>query len=131
MILPIDVRIDLTVPGSELVIKRQPNEDIYVVIRDAFDAAYKKLEDYERKLRGEVKTHQSPSHAMVTKLFPKSGYGFLEAPEGYEVYFHKNSVLNSAFSKLKIGTKVRYVEEPGEKGPQASTVAIVGKQGGY
>ena len=125
-----DVRIDLTVPGAELVVKRQPNEDIYVAIRDAFDVAYQKLEDHERRLRGEVKTHQAASHARVTKLFPESGYGFLEAPAGYEIYFHRNSVLNGAFNRLKIGTEVRYVEEQGEKGPQASTVVIVGKNRG-
>jgi ribosomal subunit interface protein len=122
-----NVQIDLAVRGAELMVKRQPNEDIYVAIRDAFDAVHQRLEDYERQLRGEVKTHQSASHARVIKLFPKSGYGFLEAPEGHEIYFHENSVLNGAFNRLKIGTKVRYVEEPGEKGPQASTVVIVQK----
>jgi len=125
-----NVRIDLTVPGAELVVKRQPNEDIYVAIRDAFDAAYQKLEDYERRLRGEIKTHEAAPHGRVIKLFPESGYGFLEAPAGYEIYFHRNSVLNGAFNRLKIGTEVRYVEEQGEKGPQASTVVIVGKNRG-
>ena len=125
-----NIRIDITVPGAELVVKHQPNEDIYVAIRDAFDAAHQRLEDYELRLRGEVKTHQAAAHTRVVKLFPKSGYGFLEAPEGHEIYFHKNSVLNGAFNRLKIGTEVRYVEEPGEKGPQASTVVIVGKHRG-
>jgi ribosomal subunit interface protein len=122
-----NVRIDLAVRGARLVVKRQPNEDIYVAIRDAFDAVHQKLEDYERQLRGEVKTHQTAPHARVIKLFPKSGYGFLEAPEGHEIYFHENSVLNGAFNRMKIGTEVRFAEEPGEKGPQASTVVIVGK----
>jgi ribosomal subunit interface protein len=122
-----DVRIDLTVPGSELIVRRQPNEDIYVAIRDAFDAAREKLADYERRLRGEVKSHRSAPSARVIKLFPKTGYGFLESPGGYEVYFHKNSVLQDAFKQLKVGTKVRYIEEQGEKGPQASMVKIAGK----
>ncbi|HXC61575.1 MAG TPA: HPF/RaiA family ribosome-associated protein, partial [Nitrospiria bacterium] len=122
-----NILIALAVRGAELVVKRQPNEDIYVAIRDAFDAVHQKLENYERRLRGEVKTHQTASHARVIKLFPKSGYGFLEAPEGHEIYFHENSVLNGAFNRMKIGTEVRFVEEPGEKGPQASTVVIVRK----
>ena len=41
-----NVRIDLTVPGSEMVIKREENEDLHVAIRDAFDAAKRKLKDY-------------------------------------------------------------------------------------
>ena len=31
-----DVRLDITVPGSELVVNREGNEDVYVALRDAF-----------------------------------------------------------------------------------------------
>jgi cold shock CspA family protein len=37
--------------------------------------------------------------------------------------------LHDAFDRLNIGTEVAFVEEPGKKGPQASTVKIVGKHG--
>lgn len=124
------VRIDITTPGAEIVIKRQPHEDIYVAVRDAFDAARRKLEDYERRVRGAVKLHETMPHARVSKLFPDKGYGFLEAPDGYEVYFHRHSVLNDAFDRMTVGTEVRFVEELGEKGPQASTVVIIGKRHG-
>jgi ribosomal subunit interface protein len=124
------VQVDLTVRGGELVIKRQPHEDIYVAIRDAFDAARRQLEDFERRLRGNVKVHTAPSQARVTKLFPDEGYGFIESPGGYEIYFHRNSVLGNGFDRLKSGTEVRYVEEAGEKGPQASTVTILRKRRG-
>ena len=43
------------------------------------------------------------------------------------MYFHKNSVVDTAFDKLDIGTEVRFVEEMGELGPQASTVHPIGK----
>jgi len=122
------VRIDLTVRGGEVVIKRQPHEDIYVAIRDAFDAAKRQLEDHDRRSRGAVKVHAEPVTARVTKLFRDEGYGFLESTAGYEIYFHRNSVLGKAFDSLKTGTKVRYVEESGEKGPQASTVKILRKR---
>jgi len=124
------VQIDLTVRGSELVVKRQPHEDVYVAIRDAFDAARRQIEEYERRLRGEIKVHEAPSQARVSKLFPGEGYGFLEAPNGYEIYFHRNSVLGDAFDRLTVGTEVRFVEEEGEKGPQASTVVIAHKRRG-
>ena len=32
--------------------------------------------------------------------------------------------MHGQFSKLKIGTEVRFAEEDGDKGPQASTVAV-------
>ncbi|HTO87542.1 MAG TPA: hypothetical protein VMR54_08440, partial [Thermoanaerobaculia bacterium] len=52
------VRIRLTVPGDEIDIDRQPEQDdVYVSIRQAFDAARRKLEDFERGQRGKVKTH--------------------------------------------------------------------------
>jgi len=41
-----NVVIDITVPGSELVIKREENEDLYVAIRDAFEAAKRKVKEY-------------------------------------------------------------------------------------
>ncbi|TAK09934.1 MAG: HPF/RaiA family ribosome-associated protein [Candidatus Manganitrophaceae bacterium] len=122
-----DVRIDLTVPGAELVIRREPNEDVYVAIRDAFDAARRQLEDFARRQRGDVKTHEASPYGRVSRLFPEEGYGFLETPDGREIYFHRNSVLHGGFEKLGIGSEVRFAEEEGEKGPQASTVAVVGK----
>ena len=127
---PFKVRIDLTVPGDELVVNRQADEDLYVAIREAFDAARRRLEDYVRRQRGAVKTHEAPPQARVSKLFPGEGYGFLETPDGHEIYFHRNSVLDGGFDRLEIGTEVRFAEEEGDQGPQASTVAIIGKQRG-
>ena len=120
-----NVRIDLTVPGNELVIKREPHEDLYVAIRDAFDAARRQLQDYQRRQRGHVKVHEEAPLARVSKLFPSDGYGFLETPDGREIYFHGHSVLGGGFSHLEIGTEVRFAEEDGDKGPQASTVIPV------
>ena len=56
------VRIDLVLPGTTLVVDREPHEhhaheDVMVAIRDAFDAARRQLEDYGRRQRAEVKTH--------------------------------------------------------------------------
>ena len=54
------VRIDLKVPGGEIVVSRDHNEDIQVALRDAFDAARRKLEDTARRKRGEVKSRSAP-----------------------------------------------------------------------
>ncbi|MBI4688414.1 MAG: HPF/RaiA family ribosome-associated protein [Nitrospirae bacterium] len=120
-----DVRIDMTVPGSEIVIRRQPHEDINAAIRDAFDAARRKLEDYTRRQRGHVKHHEEMPQARISSLSADKGFGFLATPDGREVYFHKHSVVNYDFKSLKVGMSVRFVEEKGEKGPQASTVTVV------
>jgi cold shock CspA family protein len=67
--------------------------------------------------------------AVVEKLFPQDGYGFLRTVDGSEVYFHSHSVLHGDFERLEIGSGVRLVAEAGEKGLQASTVEIVDKRG--
>ncbi|HEC17382.1 MAG TPA: HPF/RaiA family ribosome-associated protein [Sedimenticola sp.] len=126
------VRIDLKVPGKELVVTRghgqdHAHEDIYVAIRDAFNEMQRQLEDHARRQRGHVKEHVSPPHGKVSLLVPEEDYGRIETPDGRDIYFHRNSVLGDAFDRLEIGTEVRFDEEQGDSGPQASTVKVVGK----
>lgn len=128
------VRIDLTVPGAELVVTREPaehhaHEDVYVAIRDAFDAAQRRLADHRRRQRGDVKLHEGAPPARVARLFPQEDYGFIVTSDGRDIYFHRNSVLNDAFDRLEVGSEVQFAEEEGDKGPQASTVRLVGKRG--
>jgi cold shock CspA family protein/ribosome-associated translation inhibitor RaiA len=127
-----EVRIDITAPGEEIAVTREPSEhtayrDIQVALRDAFDSARRQLEDYVRRRRGLVKALETAPHARVSKLFPYEGYGFLSTPDGREIYFHRDSVLHEEFDQLQIGTEVTFVEEEGKKGPQASTVRPVGR----
>ncbi|MDO8990545.1 MAG: ribosome-associated translation inhibitor RaiA [Sideroxyarcus sp.] len=60
------VRIDLGVAGGEIVVNRDHAEDVYVALRDAFDAAKRQLEDYARKLRGAVKKHEAGTADAAT-----------------------------------------------------------------
>jgi ribosomal subunit interface protein len=121
------VRIDVILPGTAVVVNRAPlehhaHEDVFVAIRDAFDAARRQLEDYARRQRADTKRHVETPHGRVSKLFPD--HGFIATADEREVYFHQNSVLGGAFTTLAVGTPVRFVEEEGEKGPQASTVKV-------
>jgi cold shock CspA family protein len=61
----------------------------------------------------------------VIRIGPEEGW--IETPDGREVYFHEHSVLDAAFDRLEIGSEVAFVEEPGDKGPQASTVRLLGR----
>jgi ribosome-associated translation inhibitor RaiA len=59
---PYDFHISITLPDKEIAIHRahpldHAHEDPYVALRDAFRAARRKLEDYERKHRCDVKRH--------------------------------------------------------------------------
>ena len=128
------LRVDLTVPGREIVVKRDPSEhhaleDILVAVRDAFDAARRQLEDHARATRGDIKTHEAPSHGHITRLFRAQGYGFIRSSGGDEIYMHRNALLGKGFDALSEGDEVRYVvhDGEGEKGPQASSVIPLGK----
>lgn len=57
-----NVRVDLRVPGNEIAVNRDQHEDVYVALRDAFDAARRQLEDYARVQRGDVKHHEPTWH---------------------------------------------------------------------
>jgi ribosomal subunit interface protein len=129
---PFQARIDLTVPGGEIVVNRDPSngpghKDLNAVICEAFDNARRRLEEHVRRLRKEVKNHEAPAHARVSRLFLDEGYGFVQTADGREVYFHRHALLNGDFQKLQVGTEVTFAEEAGEKGPQASSLRLVGR----
>jgi cold shock CspA family protein/ribosome-associated translation inhibitor RaiA len=121
------VRIDLTVPGHEIVVAREPSqhhayEDVYVAVRDAFEAARRQLQDHVRRTRGSAKHHVPAGEGRIARLVRESGYGFIETTDGREVYFHRNAVVDDEFDALAAGVHVRFTEELGAKGPQATIV---------
>ncbi len=127
------VRLEIGVPGHRLMVTRSPDhhavhEDGHVAVRDAFRAARRELEDHARRIRGEVKRHVGPPHGRVVHLEPSLAYGRISTADGREIYFHRNSVIGG-IERLRLEGEVRYHEEPGDKGPQASTVEPIGEHG--
>jgi hypothetical protein len=78
---PLHIRIDLTLPGKEIVITREPvairrdlvkregaeathaqsklpHSDLKLVIHEAFKSAARRVQDFARRQRGEVKNHE-------------------------------------------------------------------------
>lgn len=124
------VRVDLVVPGSEIVVNRDhaldhAHEDVYVALRDAFHAARRRLEDHVRRMRGAEKVHRPRAHGRICRIFPLHGYGFIESPDGREIYFHRNAISDDDFRMAEVGSQVFFSEEEGEKGPQAAAVQLV------
>jgi cold shock CspA family protein len=128
-----EVRIHLALPdGREVNVTRTPtaderHSDLTFAIDDAFKHARRQLQDQVRRAQGQIKHHESLPTATVVRIDPSGEFGFLETGDGQEVYFHRNSVLGGAASRLQVGSRVTFVEEPGEKGPQATTVKLLGK----
>ena len=149
---PFHIRVELTVPGDEIVVKHQPSvcrtsrqagqpettkqsevearhKDLRVALTDAFKAVGRRLQDYVHLRRRQIKTHEPLPEGRVLRLSPDGDYGFLETADGREIYFHRQSLLGGKFDRLKIGALVAFAEEPGEKGPQASTVRRIRSRG--
>jgi len=123
------VRLNIRVPGHEVVIDRDHDEDIYVALRDAFNAAGRKLEELTRTQRGEVKAHAVPQRGKVARLFPGEGYGFIETADGRELYFSRDNVADPSFDRLETGAVVQFVEDVTGKGRQHATRVSAGKHG--
>lgn len=122
-------------PNHEVVVKRESTQGelhdaLPAIVKEAFEAATRQCREIRRQQQGEVKRHPAQeTMGFVSTLFVEEGYGFLRTLEGRDIYFHRNSVLHDDFGRLDIGTGVRFEEEMGEEGPQATTVAIVDKPG--
>ncbi|MHB9029242.1 MAG: HPF/RaiA family ribosome-associated protein [Candidatus Latescibacterota bacterium] len=133
---PYRVRIDIKVPpGHEIIVVRDSShgdmhDPLSTIIRDAFSAARRQLKGLVERQRQEIKAHPRQTvEALVSRLFKVEGYGFLRTIEGREIYFHRNSVIHDHFDRLQPGTGVRFEEELGEEGPQATSVQIIERIG--
>jgi cold shock CspA family protein len=120
-----------------IVVTREPghsdmHDDLRTVLLGAFRAARRQLQSGAQRVRGDGKPPHEP-RALVARLLPGAtpaeGYGFIRTLDGRELYFHRNSVLHDDFDRLTVGTEVRFEEEEGDEGPQASTVQVVSKPG--
>jgi cold shock CspA family protein/ribosome-associated translation inhibitor RaiA len=133
---PFRVRIKLTVPPEhELAAIRNAgegdlHEPLSTVVRRAFQAARQQLQKLAAKQRRETKSRTTREvGGFVIRMFTDQGYGFIRNLEGREIYFHRNAVLGEEFDNLKIGAGVRWTEQEGDKGSQASSVRVVDQRG--
>lgn len=113
----------LTLPGRHTITARKEDKTFEEAIRAAFSSIDIELTKYrDKRASRDVRIPPVPLHGVVCKLFPQEGYGFILQEGGGEVYFHRNAVHGITFEELQDGTEVAFNVEPGEKGPQATTV---------
>jgi len=135
---PFRVRVEVTIPRKgELVASKEENAEPKVALRTVIARTFEAMEKQLRSVTSEQEVRAprmmpeelDNPHGMVVRLFPEDGYGFIKTLDGREFYMHRNSVLHDDFDELRIGTEVRFTPELGDKGPQASTVQIIGNPG--
>ncbi len=115
-----EVHLVITVAGDVVTIIRQ-GEFVPPLLVEAFDALDRRLEERSRVMQQKVKAHEEfARRGRVIRLFPE--YGFIEAEDGLEVYFHANAVKKGSFTGLNLGTEVKFGQEQGIEGPQATWV---------
>ena len=122
---PVSVRIDLTLPGRELVVDRVADEDAYVALRDAFDDMRRRLDEAVRQQRGELKTHPERLDGVIDRLDAEGGFGFIRTAQGGEYYFGRASLANGDFERVAPGMAVRFIVEAAAEGLQAHRVSLV------
>lgn len=121
---PFGVRIDLTLPGHELVVNRVQDEDVYVALRDAFDNMKRQLEEVVHIRQGKEKQHALPLHGEVARLDDEGGFGFISTSDGDEYYFNRDNLKDTPFEHVQIGSAVQFIPELGSQGLQAKRVSL-------
>ena len=117
-----EVHLVVTVPGDVITIIRQ-GEVVHPLLVEAFDVLDRRLEEHSRIMQQKVKSHEEfAQQGRIIRLFPDREYGFIETDDGLEVYFHANAVKKGSFAKLNPGMAVKFGQEEGEEGPQATWV---------
>jgi len=129
-----EVNIRVALPdGREVNVARTPDADerhadLAFALNDAFKRARRGLQVHVRRLQNRVKQHDGPPTGTVVRIDASGEFGFIASADGQELYFHRNSVLDDP-KRMEVGARVSFAEEMGEKGPQASTVKLLGKHG--
>jgi len=128
------ISISIGVPGRDIVVKREQriheadNHNVWV-LTEAFDAAGRQVEEYSRMRRHNVKAHDAGQrYSRVVRLYPEQDYGFIETPEGQNVYFHRAVVRGDRYDALEVGSEVIYTlaDQEGPMGPMASGIQLIG-----
>lgn len=123
------VIVSILVPNAELVAnrfleKKHSHENIYVTVRDSFDAMTRQLKAYSHKKHGLVKHHEPTPEGRIMEIAPIADYGYIETLNGQSIRFSSKSVVDSDFNQLEIGDRVSFIEATNHDGTAASTVYV-------
>ena len=127
-----EVRLHLELPGPDLDVAHSVRhghaaDDLTRAVNAAFSALEQRVKESRRVIGAlEVKHHPIVLHGEVVEIEPSLGYGFVRADDGREVYFQKDSLVVGDWDPLQCGSRLRFREQDGEKGPFAVDVAPAG-----
>jgi cold shock CspA family protein len=130
----LEVHVEISLEGRTVFAKREAQlpepmgtRGYYTAVSDAFDAAIRQMDDYLTRRRRDVKTHEGAGvYGRVVRLNRANEHGFIETPEGHNLFFHRAVVADDDYDQLTEGAEVLYdvAEAEGAYGPQARTVKL-------
>ena len=78
---------------------------------------------FGRMLRNLFGRSAAVSERGAVKWFDaQKGFGFIERPDGTDIFVHYSDIVGSGFRTLSEGQKVEFQISQSKKGPQASNV---------
>ena len=127
-----NVHVDLTTPGEQIAIRRaHPHRTRtktptwLCAASAAFPVPPAQACRSRAKAAPGCEAHIEPLHGRICELEPDRHFGRIETDDGRLIYFHSHSVLDRKFDELTTGMAVRFAEEAGDSGPQASSVHVM------
>ena len=60
----------------------------------------------------------------IKRLVSDKGFGFVQAEDGNEYFFHHSALVDARFDALREGQAVTFVKGQGPKGPRAENVRL-------
>lgn len=115
------VRVELRIPGSELTVNADHDEDVYVAVRDAFTAMRRRLGKTVEERRDDFDANSPPQYGAIARIFPDEGFGFIGAADGREFYFSRENAIG--FDALVAGEEVRFIVDGIDPDRQAKRVS--------
>ncbi|ODV13614.1 MAG: hypothetical protein ABT20_01570 [Rubrivivax sp. SCN 70-15] len=120
------VKATVHVPDEVIVAgEHQLDRDVFVALRDSFDALDRQLEDYVRRRSGQTKAHPVVLHGRIESLSDE-GVGRIVGDAGDEYRFDRTQVEHPVFEHLSVGQEVRFLEAGTRTGREARRVCATG-----
>jgi cold shock CspA family protein len=85
----------------------------------------RQVKDYVQHADVPLSAGNLSGRGVVSELVAGMNYGLISTPEGIDVYFHREHVIDGAFDRLEIGSTVEFSVAPSLLGAQATRVKLV------
>ena len=69
-----------------------------------------------------VVSYMASMQGVIKRLISDKGFGFVQASDGNEYFFHQSAVVDGRFDELREGQSLTFDTGQGPKGPRAENI---------